>query len=457
MNGNSFEQLASTIRGSVITPEAEGYEDARRVWNGTVDKRPAVVVRCAGVADVVEAVNLARREGLPVSVRGGGHHVAGSSVAEDGLVIDMSAMRAVRVDPASRTVRAQGGALIGDVDHEAQAFGLAVPLGLMSETGIAGLTLAGGMSWLRRKHGLACDNLISVDVVTADGRLLTASATENADLFWALRGGGWDMGVVTSFEYRAYPLDREVFLTFVAYPHAESRRVLEGFDRFMASAPPEAAPILVFWTFPDGEPYPEEVRGKDFIAVAGPYAGPVSEGERVMQPLRELATPMLDMSEPTPYVALQRMFDEDYPNGGRYYWKSTYLKPLDAGAMEALIEIGSNRPTPITSLDVWPLGGAFARVGASESPVGHRGASYLIGVEANWTDPALDERAKAWARGAVERLAPYSTGGSYLNFEDLSEARAVEASHGPSFARLVAIKKQYDPMNVFRSRRGLVD
>jgi FAD/FMN-containing dehydrogenase len=456
MNAEALTQLATRLKGPVLQPDSDGYDDARRVWNGNVDKKPALIAKCAGVADVIHAVNFAREQGLGVSVRAGGHHVAGSALLDGGLVIDLSLMRSVRVEPTLGLVRVEGGAQIGDLDRETQAFGLAVPLGLVSETGVAGLTLAGGLGWLRRKYGYSADNLVSADVVTADGRLIRARENENEDLLWALRGGGWDLGVVTSFQYRTYPVGPEVLLLFVAYPASEARRVLEAFHAFGKTAPDEAAPILVFWTFPEGEPYPPEVWGKAFVALAGPYIGPVEDGERVYKPLREIAAPLLDWTGPTPYTDVQRMFDEDYPKGRRYYWKSVYLDNID-GAMDTLIDWGGRRPTPITSLDVWLLGGALSRVNPADTPIAHRNAPYLIGLEANWDDPSRDADSKAWARGAAAALAPFSSGGSYLNFEDLSETKVVADSHGPNFNRLVEVKRKYDPDNLFRSRRGLVD
>ena len=459
MTTEAMQQLSASVRGAVISPEHPDYQAARSIWNGTVDKRPALIVECRGVADVIDAVNYAREQGLAIAVRGGGHHVAGSSLIEGGLVIDLTQMRAVRVEPAAGTVRAEGGALIGDVDRETQAFGLAVPFGLVSKTGIAGLTLAGGLGWLRRKHGLTCDNLVAADVVTAEGRLLHASDSENADLFWALRGGGWDMGVVTSLEYRAHPVGPEVFVSFATYPIEDAAPVLAGFAAFGKNAPDEVSPVAVIWTFPDeGGAFPPEVHGKEFVGVLAPYIGDQAAGERVTQPLRELGTPLLDMSGPMPYLmGVQRLFDEDYPDGRRYYWKSSYLRDLDAKAIETLIELGRRRPTPITSLDIWMQGGAIGRTGVQDTPISDRAAPYMVGIEANWDDPGLDTKSIAWTREVAERLAPFSTGGSYLNFEDANDAKATAASHGANFQRLVEIKKKYDTENLFRSRRGLVD
>jgi FAD binding domain/Berberine and berberine like len=452
-----MEALKDGFRGSILMPADEGYDEARRIWNGTIDRQPAVIARCEGVADAIEAVNYARESGLSVAVRGGGHHVAGASINDAGVVVDLSQMRSVRVDPVSLLVRAEGGAQIGDLDRETQAFNLAVPMGAVSETGIAGLTLAGGLGWMRRKYGLSCDNLVSADVVIASGEVVTANAEDHADLFWALRGGGWDMGVVTSFEFKAYPLGSDVMLVFTAYPAEDGQQVLAAFRDFMGSAPPEVAPIAVYWTFPENEAFPEEIWGRQFIGIVGPYAGPLTDGERVMQPLRELGTPLFDGSGPTPWVTVQHFFDEDYPKGLRYYWKSTYLEDLSEGAIETILRLGARRPSPATSLDVWPLGGAIGAVGSADTPIAQRDAPFLIGCESNWIDQSDDVENVAWAREAVEALAPFSTGASYLNFEDLSGAGVVAASHGSNLERMRQIKNKYDPGNLFRSRRGLVD
>jgi FAD/FMN-containing dehydrogenase len=383
--------------------------------------------------------------------------VAGGAVLDGGLVIDLSAMRSVRVDPAAGTVRAEGGALIADVDREGSAYGLFAPLGLYSLTGIGGFTLAGGLGWMRRTAGMACDNLISADVVTADGRPLTASATRHEDLFWALRGGGWDLGVVTSFEYRARPIEPLVFFLFVAYPLDEAERVLAALDAYMVTAPDGANPIAVLWTFPShGDAYPAEVHGRPFIALVGPYIGTADEGERAYRPLRELGVPLLDGSGAIAYLAVQHAFDGEYPVGRRYHWKSVYLPALPDEVIAILAAHGRSRPSALSSLDVWPLGGAMARVPIDATPIAQRDAAYLIGIEANWDDAADDEANRSWARDVATALAPYSTGSSYLNFEDVIEAGTARATHGPNYDRLVAIKRRYDPENRFRSRRGLV-
>ncbi len=458
MDQQALAELTAALRGTALTPSHAAYDESRRIWNGTVDRRPAVIARCRGARDVIEAVSFARDNGLGVSIRAGGHHVAGSSLLDGGLVVDLSAMRSVHVDAPAATVRAEGGALIGDLDRETQVFQLAVPLGLVSETGIGGLTLAGGLGWLRRKHGLSCDNLISADVVTADGRLLHASHDENGALFWALRGGGWDLGVVTSFEYRAHPLGPDVWVTFVGYPWEQAVPAMQRYREYMATAPDGVGAVGVYWTVPEVDIFPKERWRQPLFLVVGPYAGPVAEGQKATRPLHELATPMADASGALPYVTAQTaVFDEDYPSGRRYYWKSVYLRELSDAAIDVLRAMAAKKPSPLTSLDVWALGGAIARVGAADTPVGHREAPYLIGIESNWDEPADDGINIAWAREVAEALKPFSTGGSYLNFEDLSDAGAAARSHGANFERLVSIKKKYDPDNLFRSRRGLVD
>jgi hypothetical protein len=454
MNTQTLTALAGGIKGQVITPADITYEEARKLWNGTIDKRPGLIVRPAGTDDVIAAVNFARNEGLAISVRGGGHHVAGSALNNGGLVIDLSAMRDVSVDPASKTARAQGGALLVDVDNATLAHGLAVPMGLFSETGIAGLTLAGGYGWQSRLRGLACDNLLSAEIVTADGRLLKASATENPDLFWALRGGGQNLGVVTSFEYMAHPMPDELFFLLVAYPIAEAHEVLRKVRDYTQTAPREAGIIAIIWTFPASEPYPEEIWNQQFVGIAGPYIGDAAEGERVLQPLRELGTSMFDISGPLPFGDIQHLFDEEYPKGRRYYWRSTYLKGLPDDALRSLVDLGSRRPSPFTSLDIW-IGGdsAVADVGMTETPIAHRNAPFMIGIESNWIDAADDAANIAWAREAQATLAPFSTGGSYLNFEDTTDQQRVEAVYGPNYQRLMEIKRKYDPSDLFGSRR----
>src|SRR5215218_10636326 len=385
------ERFGSRLRGQLLSPGDADYEEARLIWNGLIDKRPALIARCAGVADVIDSVNFARENDLLVAVRGGGHNVAGNAVADGGLVIDLSAMKGIRVGPERRTARAEAGATLGDIDRETQVFGLATPLGVVSETGIAGLTLGGGIGWLRRKYGLSSDNLVSVDVVTADGRFLTASETENEDLFWGIRGGGGNFGVVTSFEYRMYPVGPEVTFCFVLYPGDRAREVLRFGEEYVAEAPDEVSPVGVLGRVPSVEIFPERWHGEPFVAFLAMYVGDVEEGERVLRPLRELGGPIADLSARMPYTEAQAVLDEDYPNGWHYYWKSVNLDGLGDEVIERLTYHAWAAPSEHSTIDVWYQGGAMARVGTSETAFGDRSSPILLGIEANWEDPQDDE------------------------------------------------------------------
>ncbi len=448
----AVEQLRASVRGSVLQPNQVGYEEARRVWNGMIDRRPALIVQCSGTADVIADVNFAREQDLPVAVRGGGHNVSGNAVIDGGVVIDLSRMRSVRVDPERRTARVQGGARLGDIDHETQAFGLATPLGLMSVTGVAGLTLHGGMGFLMRNYGLTADNLVAADVVTADGRLLVADAHHHPDLLWALRGGGGNFGVVTSFEFRLHPVGPEVWMGIVMYPVEKAPEVLGSLRDFMAQAPDELSVFASFWSAPHEEPVPEEYRGAPALIVGGCYCGPLEQGERTIQPLREADTPFADLSGPMPFLVAQQLFDPEYPEGRRYYWKSTYLRELGDGAITALAENAARRPSPLTSLDLLALGGAFGRVPSDAAAFAERGAAYLVAIESNWDDPADDEANIAWARETARDLQRFSSGGTYLNFPGFGEEgeALIRASYGANYERLQAIKAKYDPENFFR-------
>ena len=456
MSTQALLRFAGAVRGAVVSAADAAYDESRRVWNGTIDKRPELIVTCVDAADVVEAVRYARTNDLGVSVRSGGHHVAGSAVIDRGLVIDLGGLRDVTVDGPSGRVRASGGARIGDVDRATQAHGLAVPLGLVSETGVTGLTLAGGYGWMRRKHGLSCDNVLAAEVVTADGELLTVTAQQHPDLFWALRGGGWDLGVVTALEYQAHPVGPDVYLSFLTFPVAETHQVLANLTELVRGAPRGFAPLAVFWTFPEADVFPEELWGQQFLGVAGPYVGDAAEGEQVCAPLRDLGTVLTDLSGVVPWVEAQQFFDEDYPRGRRYYWKSSHLSSLEPDAVSALMESAASRPSPLTSLDVWINGGAIADVPDGDSPVGNRSAPYMVGIEANWDDPAHDRANIDWARATSAALAPFASQGAYLNFDDLSDPETFRSAHGANYERLAGVKQAYDPTNLFRSRTGPV-
>ncbi len=452
------ERFGSGLRGELLRPSDTAHEEARKIWNGLMDKRPALIARCAGVGDVVDSVNFARENDLLVAVRGGGHNVAGNAVCDGGLVIDLSPMKGVRVDPERRTVRAEGGVTLGDLDRETQVFGLATPMGVVSETGIAGLTLSGGIGWLRRKWGLSSDNLLSVDVVSADGRFLTASETENEDLFWGIRGGGGNFGVVTSFEYRLHPIGPEVMFCFILYPGTQVEEVVRFCMEYTAKAPDEVSPLAFLGRVPHAEMFPQEWHGKPYIAIAAMYAGEVEEGERVLRPLREIGEPIVDFSGPMPYVEAQKVLDEDYPDGWRYYWKSVNVGGLGDEVIDRLIAHAEAAPSNHSTIDIWyQQGGAMSRIGAEESAFGERSAPILFGIEANWEEPQDDQANIAWARECFADLRRFSDGGVYLNFPGFYEEgeELLRAAYGRNYERLVAIKNKYDPTNLFRLNQNI--
>lgn len=448
----AVEEFGSRLRGELMRPGDAGYDEARRVWNGMIDRRPSFIARCRSAADVISAVNFARHNGLPLAVRGGGHNVAGTGVVDGGLVIDLSPMKSVHVDPERRTVRAESGVTIGELDERTQLFGLAVPMGVVSETGISGLTLNGGLGWLRRKHGLSSDNLVSVDIVTADGRFLTADAEENADLFWGVRGGGGNFGVVTSFEYRLHPVGPEVMFCFVLYPGARAKEVLRFVEKYLAHAPDEVAPLGVLGRVPRDEAFPREWHGEQYVAVLAMYPGGVEEGERVLAPLRELGDPIADLSGVMPYVEAQRILDEDYPDGGRYYWKSTSVEGLGEEEIEHLMGHAEAAPSDGSTIDVWYQGGAMGRVAPEATAFGDRSTPFLLGIEANWEEPGDDEPNVAWARNTVAGMSRFPGGGAYLNFPGFLEGGEdlVHSAYGENYGRLASLKAKHDPDNLFR-------
>jgi FAD/FMN-containing dehydrogenase len=450
--------LAERTRGEVIAPDHPEYDAARRVWNGMIDRRPALIARCADADDVATAIAFARAHDLPLAVRGGGHNVAGTAVVDDGVVIDLSAMREVRIDARGRTVHVQGGATWGDVDRVTAPLGLATPGGVVSETGVAGLALSGGVSWQRRRDGMTVDNLVSAEVVLADGRRVRASAQEHPDLYWALRGGGGNFGVVTSFELRLHGLGPDVFDLFVAYPIEDAERVLAGWRDAVADAPDELATAGVIWTLPVVPELPEHLRGVPYVGVGGMWAGDPADGERATRPLRELATPLLDLSRTTTYLEMQSELDAYFPAGLRYYWKALYLDGLGDDAIGTTVDWSLRRPSERTLVVIRHCGGAISRVGAEETAFGDRGSEWMLSIDATWDDPAGDEANIAWTRAFWDDAHRFSRHGkTYFNFPGLLEEgdAAVRASYGANHARLVRIKAQYDPDNLFRLNQNI--
>jgi FAD/FMN-containing dehydrogenase len=455
LDDDRLTDLRATFRGEVVVPGDAGYDEARAGHNGLFDRRPGMIVRCSGAADVIDAVNLAASDALLVGVRCGGHSIAGHSTPEGGLLVDLSPMHGVWVDPATSRVTAQAGATWGDVDREAQAFGLAVPGGIISTTGVGGLTLGGGIGWLHRKLGLACDSLRSVRMVTADGRLVRAAADEEPDLFWALRGGGGNFGVVVSMEFDASPVGPMVFQAAPIYPMAAAEDVLTQWAEWTRTAPDEATSRALLWTFPDVEALPPEIRGQDAVILAAVHAGSAEEGERVLQPLREMGEPLFDLSTAAPYRMVQSAFDPFFGVKGamRSYWKSLYVDDIDAAAIELLARRGRSRPHPLTLIHVPQMGGATSRVAADATAFGDRSAPYMISIDGNWTDPATDEAAIAWTRDTIAEAEKLSSArGTYLNFngdpEISGDLRA--QAFGDGLRRLTDVKDRFDPANLFR-------
>ena len=450
--------LRSSLRGELIVPSDAGYDDARAVWNGMIDKRPALIARCAGVADVVAAVAFARDHQLPLAVRAGGHNVSGVAVCNDGLVVDLSSMRSVRVDRAAGTVRAEGGVTIGELDRETQVFGLAVPMGVVTETGIAGLTLGGGLGWLRRKYGLSCDNLVSVDVVTADGRVVTADADREPELFWGVQGGGGNFGVVTSFEFRAHPVGPDVFLAFVVHAGTDAADALRFYGQWAALAPDEISAFAILWHAPALDEIPAAHHGKPIVVYMAMHCGDPATGEAALRSLRGAGHPIADLSDTMPYLDVQKLFDEDYPaHTMRYYWKSQYLRALDDEVIDVMVALNEASPSPHSTIDLWQLGGALARRSPGDSAFGDRSAALMVGIESNWEDPADDEKAVEWGRRVHRALHPYGTGAEYTNFPGFYEdnQRTVRDTFGPNLDRLVALKQRFDPANLFRLNQNI--
>lgn len=444
--------LRNDLRGEVITAGDAAYDARRTVWNGLIDRKPGALIRCTGVADVMAAVRFARRHHLAIFAKGGGHHVAGACLADNGLTLDLAPMRHVAVDPERRTAWVQGGATLGDLDHETQAFGLAAPVGVVSATGVAGLTLHGGMGWLLRRHGLSVDNLLSVDIVTADGRLTKANHHRNADLFWALRGGGGNFGVATAFEFRLHPVGPQVWMAVPVYPLDRAAEVLPAFHEVMRAAPDDLMAIAVFWSAPEAPEVPARYHGTPVVILLACYTGPFEKGEEHIAPLRRMGTPIADLSGPRRWTDAQKFLDADYPDGAFYYWKSVFLDRLDAEVVKVLAHHTAARPSPLSSIDVWSLGRAMGRVGAGETPLFRRDAPYMIGIEANWQARSAAEANIAWARAVFEDLRPFTRGGEYLNFPGFLEDqdRLLRGAYGPNLQRLRAVKAQHDPGNLFR-------
>ena len=445
----TIDALKADLRGCLLLPADQGYDEARRIWNGMIDRRPALIVRCAGVADVIAAVKLAKAHDLVVAVKGGGHNIAGNAVCQDGLMIDLSTMRSVYVDRQARIARAEGGATWGDFDAETQAFGLATTGGLISSTGVAGLTLGGGIGWLMGSYGLACDNLVSLDVVTADGERVTASAEHNPELFWGLKGGGGNFGVVTSFEFRLFPV-APLFAGMLLYPLERAAEALAHFHAFFQDAPDQIGAMAGFVTAPDGN---------QVFALILVYNGPVEDGERVFQPLREFGPPVLDNLAPMPYRVIQTLFDDGAPSGLRNYWKSSFLEDLPRDGIETLVERFQKAPSPHCKMFVEFIGGEATRIARDETAFDHRHSAFNLLILGGWELASADEENIAWTRETWKTVQPFASKAvyvNYLNAEADEGSERIKAAYGPEkFARLAVLKAEYDPDNLFRMNQNI--
>ena len=455
LNENSINELKANLRGEVIAPGEKGYDDARKVYNGMIHKRPRLIARCADTADVIHCVNFSREHNLLLAIRSGGHNAGGLGICDDGLVIDLAPMKYTRVDPAAQTVTAGGGCLWGDVDHATHAFGLATPSGIISTTGVGGLTLGGGIGYLTRKCGLTIDNLLSADVVLADGKFVKANADENPDLYWALRGGGGNFGVVTSFTFRSHAIDM-IYGGLMLYELSETADVMKWYRDLIPTAPDELNGYFAFLAVPPVAPFPQHLHKRKMCGVVWAYAGPLTKGEETFRPIRAFKKAALDFVGPLPQPALQSMFDAVYPPGLQWYWRADFVNEINDEAIAQHIRFGSALPSMHSTMHLYPINGAASRVGKKDTAWNYRDATWaqvMVGVD---PDPANNEKTIAWTKSYYDALHPYSAGGAYVNFLMGDEgAERVKATYGDNYRRLVAIKNQYDPDNLFRMNQNI--
>jgi FAD/FMN-containing dehydrogenase len=448
--GNAaMRTLGADLDGVAIAPGDADYDRARAVWNATIDRRPAVIARCRSVSDVRTALRFAREHDLPIAVRGGGHNVAGNAVCDSGLMIDLSPMKGIRIDPVRRTARAEAGCTWRDLDHECQAFGLATTGGVIPTTGIAGLTLGGGIGWLMGKHGLSCDNLLSVDLVTADGRLVTATVEDNADLFWGVRGGGGNFGIATSFEYRLHPID-QVLGGMVVHPIGKAREVLQFYRDFALAAPDELGTMAALLTSPEGE---------KILALLVCYCGSLTDGERILRPLRVFGPPLADQMGPMPYTQLQALLEAGFPPGMQNYWKSDFLRALDDAAIDTIVGNFERVPSPTSAVAIEAFGGAMSRVPDDATAFNHRHTPFNLLIVGIWPDPSDNTAHMRWVREFWDAMQPFSSGAVYVNYlgpESDEGAGRIKAAYGSAkYEKLVMLKNKYDPTNLFRLNQNI--
>jgi FAD/FMN-containing dehydrogenase len=445
IDAKRLEPFLTAFRGTVLRPGTGEYDAARRIWNASIDKHPGLIARCSGLADVIDAVRFARESNLLVAIRGGGHNVGGRALCDGGLVIDLSRMKGIHVDPKARRARVQPGVLLGELDRETHVFGLTVPVGVVSKTGVAGLTLGGGVGWLARKHGLTCDNVISFEMVTADGEVLQVSAADHPTLFWALRGGGGNFGVVTSFEYRLHPV-KMVLGGLVVHSRDSARDLLRFYRTFTQSAPDELAAYAALLHTPDGLPA---------AAIATCYCGDLTEGERLMAPLRSFGKPLMDAIQPMPFPVMQTVFDAAVPDGHHNYWKSTFLRELSDEAIDVVVGYANQATSPLTAVLIEQYGGAASRIGVHETAFAQRQTQYDLGILTQWTDAAESTRHVKWTRDFWDAMSVYGSGAYLLNFLGEESDATIKAAFGANYDRLVEVKTKYDPTNFFRVNQNV--
>ncbi len=451
IQATQIEELKSGVRGEVLLPGGEAYESARKIWNAMIDKRPGAIVRCSTTSDVVHTVNYARENGITLAVRGGGHNIAGSALCDGGIVIDLTRMKAANVLPGARRVTIEGGATLADLDAATQAHGLATPVGINSTTGVAGLTLGGGFGWLSRKYGMTIDNLESAEVVTAAGNVIRASADEHPDLFWALRGGGGNFGVVTRFEFHLHPVGPNVLSGLIVYPLAQAKSVLQQYRDFLAKAPNELTVWSVLRKAPPLPFLPKEFHGKEMVALALIYAGDPQQGQPLIEPLRRFGTPVGEHVGVQPYVAWQQAFDPLLTAGARNYWKSHNFSTLKDELFDAVVDYAGRLPSPQTEIFFGAIGGATMRPSPESAAYPHRNAQFVMNVHGRWENAADDARGIGWSREFFNASAPFADGGVYVNFLTADETNRVRAAYGANYDRLAQVKRDYDPSNLFRT------
>lgn len=454
LNENLIQDFRATLRGHLIQPQDGSYEDARKVYNAMIDKRPRMIVRCANVADVIRSVNFARENNILLSIRSGGHNAGGLGICDEGLVIDLSLINYTRVDPEAKTVVAGGGCLWGDIDHATHVFGMATPSGIISTTGVGGLTTGGGLGHLTRKCGLTIDNLLSVDMVLADGTFVTANENQNQDLYWAVRGGGGNFGVVTAFTFKLHPIDM-VYGGPMLWELSEAEEVIKWYQDLIKNAPDDLNGFFAFLSVPPGPPFPEHLHLRKMCGVVWTYTGPLEQAEEVFKPIRAFKTPALDLVGPLPHPVLQSLFDGLLPTGLQWYWRADFVNELSDEAIEKHLSFSKTMPTPLTTMHLYPINGAAARVDKKATPWNYRDATWAMVIVGIDPDPANKEKITTWTKQYWEAMHPYSAGGAYVNFMmDEGEDR-VKATYGDNYERLVSIKNKYDPHNLFRVNQNI--